>query len=228
MFFKERMDKLRVAVVSAHPDDETFGAGGTLARHIMNGDEVHACIVTKAYTPDWSKETIQQYRVQAEEAMNVLGVASMRFLGFPTVKLNTVPGKELNDKLSEFMDSIDPHIIYAPFPGDLNSDHQITARATAIASRPISKQKRSLLYFETLSSTEWGKMFLQSNFRPNIYIDISSTIERKLEAASCYSLEIKEYPHPRSLEGIRALAKIRGMEVGLEVAEAFVLAVHIS
>lgn len=228
MFFEKQKNRRCVAVVSAHPDDETFGAGGTLARHIKNGDEVHACIVTKAYSPDWPEETIKQFRIQAEEALNALGVTSSMFLDFPTVKLNAVPGKEINDKLAEFINGLDPQIIYVPFPGDLNSDHQIVARSTAIASRPTSKKRRNLLYFETLSSTEWGGMFLQNNFRPNIYVDISSTIECKLEAASNYRLEIKEYPHPRSLEGIRALARIRGMEVGLEMAEAFMLAVYIS
>ncbi len=228
MFFEEQKGKRRVAVISAHPDDETLGAGGTLARHVENGDEVHACIVTKAYTPDWEEGLIEKARAQAEEALNALGVVSVRFLGFPTVKLNVVPGKELNDKVADFFRSIDPQVAYSPFPGDLNTDHGIVARAAAIASRPTPKRKISLLYYETLSSTEWGRMFMHTSFRPNIYVDIGSTIERKLEAAACYGLEIKEYPHPRSLEGIRALARIRGMEAGLETAEAFMLAVHIS
>lgn len=228
MFFDKRTGKLRVAVISAHPDDETLGAGGTLARHAVFGDEVHACVVTEAYTPDWSEETIKQSTAQAEEALDMLGVASVRFLGFPTVKLNAVPEKDINDKISEFIDEADPQIIYAPFTGDLNSDHGIVARATAIAVRPTLQRKRSLLYFETLSSTEWGGMFLHTHFRPNIYVDISSTMGRKLETAACYHMEIRDYPHPRSYEGIKALAKTRGMEAGLEMAEAFMLAVHIS
>jgi LmbE family N-acetylglucosaminyl deacetylase len=228
MFFREQNGKRRIAVVSAHPDDETFGAGGTLARYILQGAEVHVCVVTKGYTPDWTEEYLETAPCQAEEALKILGVASVRFLGFPTVKLNTVPGKELIDKLAEFIGNIDPQVVYSPFPGDLNSDHGIVARSTAIASRPTPKQKRSLLYFETLSSTEWGEMYMHTNFRPNIYVDINSTIERKLEAAACYKLETREYPHPRSLEGIKALAKARGLEVGLEAAEAFMLAVHVS
>jgi hypothetical protein len=64
-------------------------------------------------------------------------------------------------------------------------------------------------------------MFLQSIFIPNLYVDIRSTLELKLKAASCYDLEIRQFPHPRSIEGIKTLAKLRGMEVGLEAAEAF-------
>jgi len=228
MFFNDARKPLRVAVVSAHPDDETFGAGGTLARHAAFGDEIHACVVTEAYPPDWPEEIPQLMREQAKSALRSLGVHNdICFFHFPTVKLNAVPGKELTDSISSFISRVDPQVIYAPFPGDLNSDHGIVARSTAIAVRPVSGIRRSLLYFETLSSTEWGRVFLQSHFEPNLYVDISSTIEQKLKAASCYGVELREFPHPRSTEGVKILSKLRGMEAGLEAAEAFVLALHV-
>src|SRR4030043_1908841 len=103
MFFEEGRNPFRVAVVSAHPDDETFGAGGTLARHAAMGDEVHACIVTRGYSPDWPEATIQSQRNQTMKALDALGVKGMRFLEFPTVKLNAIPGKDLNDAVREFI-----------------------------------------------------------------------------------------------------------------------------
>lgn len=228
MFFNLGRGRWKVAVISAHPDDETLGAGGTLARHVAFGDEVHACIVTKAYTPDWSEKDIRNARLQAEKAMETLGVASVKFLGFPTVKLNAVPGKEIHDKIREFIEEKQPDIIYAPFYGDLNCDHHIVSRMAATAARPIPGKKTTLLYFETLSSTEWGRMFLNTLFMPNLYIDIGATIDKKLEAAKHYQLEMRDYPHPRSMEGIKVLARARGMEVGLEFAEAFIIAVLVS
>jgi len=228
MFFDEPREPMRVAVMSAHPDDETLGAGGTLARHAAFGDEIHVCVVTEGYAPDWPEEALQLAHEQTMEALHTLGIQNAGFLQFPTVKLNAVPGKELNDRISDFINHVNPQVVYAPFAGDLNSDHGIVARATAIAVRPVPGTRRSLLYFETLSSTEWGRMFLHSKFMPNLYVDIGTTIERKLEAASCYASELKTFPHPRSLEGIKVLAKLRGMEAGLEVAEAFSLALHIS
>ena len=228
MFFDTPREPRRVAVISAHPDDETLGAGGTLAKHAAFGDEIHVCVVTKGYTPDWPEEMIQLMHEQAMAALKILGIQNVSFLQFPTVKLNAVPGKELNDRIADFINNVDPQVVYAPFPGDLNSDHGIVARSTAIAVRPVAGTRRSLLYFETLSSTEWGRMFLQSSFMPNLYVDICSTIEQKLKAASCYDSEIRQSPHPRSIEGIRVLAKRRGMEVGLEAAEAFSLALHVT
>ena len=228
MFFNEPREPIPVAVISAHPDDETFGAGGTLAKHAAFGDDIHACVVTKGYTPDWPEETIIQMHEQTMAALETLGIQNVEFLQFPTVKLNAVPGKELNDRIADFINNVDPQVVYAPFPGDLNSDHGIVARSTAIAVRPVAGTRRSLLYFETLSSTEWGRVFLQSSFMPNIYVDICSTIEQKLAAARCYDSELKQFPHPRSTEGIKTLAKRRGMEVGLEAAEAFSLALHVT
>ena len=227
MFSSGDRGPIRVAVMSAHPDDETIGVGGTLARHVAFGDQIHVCIVTKGYTPDWPEEALQLVHEQTIAALETLGIRNVSFLQFPTVKLNAVPGKELNDRIADFINDINPQVVYAPFPGDLNIDHGIVARSTAIAVRPVAGTRRSLLYFETLSSTEWGRMFMQSSFMPNLYVDISSTIEQKLRAASCYDLEIKEFPHPRSLEGIRVLSRLRGMEAGLGAAEAFSLALHI-
>ena len=221
MFFNEPREPIRVAVMSAHPDDETLGAGGTLAKHAAFGHEIHVCVVTTAYTPDWPEEALQLSHAQAMEALKCLGIQDVSFLQFPTVKLNAVPGKELNDRIADFINKVDPQVVYAPFPGDLNSDHGIVARSTAIAVRPVAGTRRSLLYFETLSSTEWGRMFLQSSFAPNLYVDICSTLELKLKAASCYDSEIRQFPHPRSIEGIKTLAKLRGMESGLNAAEAF-------
>ncbi len=228
MFFDVERDSLRVAVISAHPDDETLGAGGTIARHAKRGDEIYACIVTSAYEPDWPKESLVRIRDRVSDALEILGINDVEYLGFPTVKLNVVPSKDLNDRVSEFILKVAPDIVYAPFPGDLNTDHGIVARATAVAVRPSETKRRSLLYYETLSATEWGRVFMRSSYLPNVYVDISATLDAKLEAASIYDIEMREFPHPRSLQGIKILAGIRGLESGLGAAEAFMLAMHVS
>lgn len=228
MLFDKQRDSINVAVVSPHPDDETLGAGGTIARHAALGDEIHVCVVTKGYEPDWQRESLELIREQTNEALKVLGVLDAEFLGFPTVKLNTVPMKELTDSIAGFIKGVEPQVVYAPFPGDLNSDHGIVARSTAIAVRPTPGSRMSLLYYETLSSTEWGRIFLHSGFKPNLYVDIESVLDRKLAAAKSYDSEMRQFPHPRSVEGIEALARTRGMEVGLNAAEAFSLAIHIA
>ncbi len=223
MFFENEIR--RVAVIAAHPDDETVGAGGTMARLARSGIEVYVCVVTRAYEPDWTAEEIDSIRKRAERAFSVLGVTRSAFLGYPTVKLNTVPNKELTDALKRLIEEARPDAVLAPYQGDLNQDHGIVARAAAVAARPSGRKGPAFLHYEVLSSTEWGRMYGGSCFRPNLYVDIEEMLETKIEAMRAYGAELKDFPHPLSEEGIRALARLRGMEAGLSSAEAFCLAV---
>ena len=143
-------------------------------------------------------------------------------MDFPTVKLDTIPQKNLNDSIFEVVTEVKPEIVYMPHKGDLNKDHRLVFEATLVATRPVGEHKvRKMLSYEALSSTEWGNPI--EAFVPNVYIDVSKTIERKIEAMKVYESEMKPYPHPRSLEVVDALAKKRGSEVGVKFAEAFML-----
>jgi LmbE family N-acetylglucosaminyl deacetylase len=212
---------MKILVIAAHPDDEVFGCGGTIAKDAKNG-EVYLCIVTKGYAPDWSEEILKKKPKEVEKANKILGVRKTYFLGFPTVKLDTIPQKKLNDSIFRVMTEVKPEIVYMPAKGDLNKDHRLVFEATLVATRPIGEHKvRKMLSYETLSSTEWGSPI--EAFIPNVYVDISETMERKVEAIKAYESEIRPYPHPRSLEVVDALAKKRGSEVGVKFAEAFML-----
>jgi LmbE family N-acetylglucosaminyl deacetylase len=80
---------------------------------------------------------------------------------------------------------------------------------------------KEIYAFETLSSTEWSDRGIGPSFNPNRFVDISDQLERKLNALAVYRSELREFPHPRSLEGARALARVRGACVGVAAAEAF-------
>ena len=160
-------------------------------------------------------------------ALQVLGIEDVCFLGFPTVKLNTVPHKDLVDAISKFITDVNPDLVLSPSYVDLNPDHYYVARAVAIAAKPTLGRALTLLQYEIPSSSEWGGIMLGERFQPNYYVDISSHLDKKVEAVSCFRQELKEYPHPRSLDGIKKLAELRGIEVGREAAEAFKLIIHV-
>lgn len=216
----------KVLVIAPHPDDEVLGCGGTIKKYSKKGDEVFLCIVTKPYTPDWSEEYIENKKKEIEDSNNVLGIKKTFFLDLPTVKLDTVPQKQLNDLIYKCVKEVNPEIVFIPFFGDINKDHQLVSESSRVAVRPKpgSKIKKVFLY-EVLSETEWAKpaQKIEEVFIPNNYEDILDFLPDKLSAMESYKSELKEYPHPRSLEGIEVLAKKRGMEAGLKYAEAFML-----
>lgn len=213
---------MKVLVISAHPDDEVIGAGGTIARHVDHGDVVYWCVVTQAYNPPWSKEYLETARQQVYEVQKVLGIKEVFFCGFPTVKLNTVPYVEISSALQGVVDQVQPEVVYTTPGNDINLDHRIVYECTLVATRPLpgSPVKR-LLSYEIGAGPRHGLTSGESGFVPNVFVDISQYMDKKLEAMSCYKSELQEYPHPRSLKGLRMVAEERGLGVGLKAAEVF-------
>ena len=213
---------MKILVIAPHPDDEVLGCGGAIALHTRKQDESFLCIMTKAYTPDWSESFIANRVIEVSNANKALGIKKTFFLDFPTVKLDTVSQKELNDSLSKVISIVEPGIVYIPHKGDLNRDHRLVFEASLVAVRPTNSFRiKKILSYETLSETDWG-MPLET-FVPNVYVDISDTIGIKIEAMKAYPSEIRPYPSSRSLELIEVLARKRGSEAGMRFAEAFSL-----
>jgi LmbE family N-acetylglucosaminyl deacetylase len=119
---------------------------------------------------------------------------------------------------------LNPEIIYTHHPGDLNVDHGVVHRAVLTATRPMSGQcVREVYAFEVPSSTEWAFQRLEPSFRPNVFVDITDSLETKIAALACYDTETRAFPHPRSAEALRAIATRWGSVAGLQAAEAFEL-----
>ena len=209
--------KKKVLVVAAHPDDEILGVGGTLLKHKSEGDEIYICIVTKAYEPQWTKEDMKLKLIEQKKVDEFIGVKKRFNLDFPTVKLNTVPAGEINQKIIEVVEEVKPEIIYTHFEYDLNYDHTVVFRGCMVAARP--PKNIALRCFETLSETEWNN----KAFKPNFWVDIKNFIDDKVKLFKIYSKEVKKYPHPRSPKGIHIQANYRGIEVCKEFVEAFIV-----
>jgi len=209
---------MNVLVIAAHPDDEILGVGGTILKHKKRGDSVSVCIVTKAYTPEWTEEYIKEKVIEAKKVDKLLGVDKRINCGFPTVKLNTIPSGEFNKKIYKAIEETKPDIIYTHFKHDVNLDHGIVFNAVMVGTRPINR-KIEVRCFETISSTEWN----YEAFIPNLYVDITEFIDKKIEGFKLYKSEVKKYPHPRSPEGVKTWANKRGMEICTEYAEAFMV-----
>lgn len=214
----------RVVVVAAHPDDELLGVGATLAKHVDRGDEVHAIVCSEGATARYDASAKNELQEAGKRAAAVIGMNSIRFLGFADQRLDTVPLLEVTQTIERALNDLRPDILYVHHWGDMNRDHRIVAEAVMVATRPIGTDfPRTIYCFETPSSTEWSPPDVQSAFVPNHFVDVTKQIEKKLEAMSCYPSELRPAPHPRSLEALRSRAQYWGQVVTRPYAEAFVL-----
>ena len=145
----------------------------------------------------------------------------VRFAGLPDNRFDTVPLLEIVKIVEELVVSIRPERIYTHHQGDLNVDHSVTHRAVLTATRPLpGALVKEILAFEVPSSTDWAFDRL-TPFRPNYFVDVTSTLETKIEAMETYRSEKREFPHPRSPEALEANARRWGSVAGHAAAEAF-------
>ncbi|MFH2001412.1 MAG: PIG-L deacetylase family protein [Planctomycetota bacterium] len=217
------MKKQNILVVAAHPDDELLGVAGTLALHVERGDDVKVLIIGQgALSRDEADAAeVELLRSQAQAAAHIIGIHGIRFDSLPDNEFDTVGVLSITKIVERVIAEVCPDVLYTHNAHDLNVDHRLTFQAVTTACRPCAQNAPSEIYtFETLSSTEWQSKS-EEPFRPNVYVDISSTIEKKIAALNEYKSEMRLHPHSRSLEGVRILAQYRGLEAGVRFAEAF-------
>jgi LmbE family N-acetylglucosaminyl deacetylase len=218
----------RILVAAAHPDDEVLGCGGTAARWVKEGNEVYTLILGEGITS--RDETRQRKKREAEitelkkqihQANAVIGVKEVFTYDFPDNRFDSVPLLDIVKVIENIKNKVKPGIVFTHYEQDLNIDHRVTYQAVLTAMRPTAEETVKEVYsFEVLSSTEWNYPL---RFSPDVFFDISETIDVKVEAMGKYQSELREYPHPRSLKGIRLNAEQWGMKTGLPYAEAFKL-----
>ena len=221
---------MKVLVIAAHPDDEILGCGATAARLVAEGHDVQFAILGEGMTSrssnreDTDPTLLSKLQAQARAAAAKVGVRNVTLHNFPDNRLDTVPLLEVVKVVEGLVDGLRPEVIYTHHAGDLNVDHGVIHRAVLTATRPFAGQPvREIYAFEVPSSTEWAFQRIEPAFRPNVFVDVSGTLEAKISAMECYDSEARKFPHPRSPEALRALAMRRGSAAGCGAAEAFEL-----
>lgn len=212
----------KVLVISPHPDDETLGCGGTLIRHKQEGDEIHWLIMTCVNSSEKKMHSVKEKEIrEVSKAYNFNSTSRTKFLNS---QLDLVPRKEIIQVISKVFQEIQPNFLYLPFQNDIHSDHSIVFDAAASCTKSFRYPyiKRVMIY-ETISETEFSIRPDKEQFKPNLWIDISDYIDKKIEIMSLYESEIGKEPFPRSEQNIRSLAKFRGSTAGVLSAEAFIL-----
>lgn len=214
------MTKKRILVVAAHPDDETLGAGGTIAKFSKQGHEVTVLVVSGHLPPLYERETYDITVRESEEAFAILGVVQSYFFEIPATMIG--PIYIINQKIGELVRNVEPHVVLCPYP-DRHIDHRVVFDSVMVATRPIGAARsiELLAAYETLSETHWNAPYIEPNFVPSWVVDITAHIEQKRQALQCYGSQMLPFPAPRSIEAVDALAKFRGTQAGFAFGEGF-------
>ena len=191
----------KVLVIAPHPDDEILGCGGTMLKHVSQGNEVFVCIVTHAEPPIYPKDASLPVQAAAKKCHQWMGVKDTFFLNYPTVMLEKVDRYKLNDSILQVINQTEADVVYIPHFGDMQRDHQIVADACMVAVRPKYAHRVTEVYgYETMSETAWNIPNVQNEFIPNTFVDITDFLEGKIEAMKFYDSQLSPFPDARSLD----------------------------
>lgn len=217
------MKKRNVVVISAHPDDETLGAGGTLLKHKSNKDEIYWIIVTAISTDNgFSLDRVESRKKEIETVTKAFGFNKVFQLNYPTMSLSSSSLKSLIPEISNIFKEIEPEVIYTVNRSDAHSDHRFVFEAVAACTKsfryPYIKQ---VLMYECISETEFAPSLNERVFIPNYYVDITGFLKEKIQILQIFESELGIHPFPRNFKNVEALSLFRGASVGVEHAEAF-------
>lgn len=217
----------KALVVAVHADDETLGCGGTLLKHKAQGDEIYWLLLTgptRNHPSQFTDERIEARKEIVGRIRDAYGFDGLEYLELPTQLLHTLDLRDIIKKISEVLKRIQPNVVYTMFANDVHSDHRVAFDAVYSCTKSFRYPFIERLYMmEALSETEFALSVPAKTFTPNVYVDITDFIDRKLEIMQMYPKEVMAEPYPRSLSSIKALARVRGSRAGVMFAEAFQL-----
>ncbi|HVC02279.1 MAG TPA: PIG-L deacetylase family protein [Steroidobacteraceae bacterium] len=226
-----------IFVVAAHPDDEVLGCGGTIARYAHDGVRVNVAFISDGVS---SREGVdsgsaefraaqEARRTAAYAACGILGANIVFFGAYSDNRLDSVPLLDVIKTVEALFAQHRPEIVFTHHAHDLNVDHRLVHQAVETACRPCAGGTvKTAAFFEVPSSTEWRMPGNSTSFAPNWYVDISAWLDRKLRALEAYAVEVRDWPHPRSMRAVEYLARWRGATVGVDAAESYVIGRQIS
>lgn len=212
---------MKSLVISPHPDDEVLGAGGTLfKRKTFKKNSLYWIIVTRL-NPSISIKKILKRNNEIKKISKLFGFKKVFQLSFNTTELDSSSKKKLIQDFSDIFNQIKPNELFVPHFSDVHSDHKIVSEVISSCTKNFRfPYIKKILAYEVLSETDYN-LNRKQIFFPNYYEDITKFLTKKKNAMKVYKSEIKNFPFPRSVKTIDALARLRGSQIGKNAAESF-------
>ena len=180
--------KNRILAVAVHPDDETLGCGGTLLKHKANGDKIYWLICT---TLKKNHSYYQSRDKEISKVSKIYNFNSVHNLSLETTKIDQYSMAELIEKISKVVNKVRPNIIYLPFKEDAHSDHKKIFEASYSCTKSFRYPFIKKIYMmETLSETEFSLSSIENIFVPNVFVDISAFMDKKIQIMNIYTFQI--------------------------------------
>ena len=212
----------KVLVIAPHPDDETLGVGGTIKKLSKMKSNVSILIVGGHLPPIYKEEHYKETEKECKKACSILGVKKTFFLKKIATKFNEEPIASFNKSIIDIITKVNPELIFIPFP-DRHIDHKVVFNASMVCTRPKKNSKlKMILAYETLSETHWNANYIEPNFVPDVFVDISSELRFKEKALQTYTSQIKNNK-TRNIKAIKGLAAFRGSQNNTNYCESFKL-----
>lgn len=224
------LSRSRILVIAPHPDDETYGCGGLIARARAHGGRVYVMVVSAGdlqhYDEEHSTVAVSRRQKELADSMSVLGVEDYCILftdSHSHMRMDVMPRRDLLDEIERgsalAMDRLRPDMVILPAMS-YNQDHEAVFKAGFTACRPGMPTVRPVVKV-VLSCDAPQLGWNWEPFHPNVYVDISEYLELKLKAHACHDSQLRPPPHHGSLENMERLARLRGAEISVDAAEAF-------
>jgi LmbE family N-acetylglucosaminyl deacetylase len=198
------IQRMNILAIGAHPDDIEYGCAGTLVKYADRGHRIHLMILTGGEEGGNGEERQREQSAAAE----TIGTQQVFWGGYRDTQLPL--NQELIDKIEEVLVEVKPDLILVNHGDDTHQDHRILTRATMSATRYV----RNVLFFEGPTS---------QNFNPQVFVDISDTLERKFKALEAHASQVMKtnIENMSIVELARANATFRGIQGRVKFAEAF-------
>jgi LmbE family N-acetylglucosaminyl deacetylase len=197
-------DMKSVLAVGAHPDDIELGCAATLALHKLKGDKVYCLVLTRGEasgSPELRSD-------ECKRSLEILGADGLFFGDIGDTKVGD--GRETIDAIEKVVDTVNPDIVYAPTLKDTHQDHRNAGHATLSACRRC----KIILMYEGAST--------QRDFTPQVFVDVKNTFELKMKMTHIFGSQVRNHGvYSVAMKAIEGLAKFRGYQAGVDVAEAF-------
>lgn len=214
---------MNVLVISPHPDDETLGAGGTLLKLKSNGHKIYWLNVTNMKTEyGYTAERVRERNEEINKVNRAYSFDGFWNLEMEPAGMDKYETGRLISQFKQIFEKVRPELLFLPYQYDVHSDHRVIFNTVYSCTKAFrAPYLKTVLSMEILSETDQAQK--EKGFIPNVFVDISPFIDKKIEIMKMYKSEIDAAPFPRNENAISGLAAYRGATAYYEYSEAFCL-----